>query len=63
MIDGTTAMQMIVPRQKELEDLEVTEQCKTEIQAILDKYGCRLEVAMFTKLTGNTPQIAIVRNR
>ncbi len=58
-----SAMQMAVARQRELENLTITEQCKTEIEVILDKYSCRIEVSMIIKPDGNIPQIAIARNR
>ena len=51
----------MLERQKQLEILEITEQCKIEIQQILDKYSCRIEVSMTIKAAGNIPQIAIVR--
>lgn len=51
----------MLARQKQLEILEITEQCKAEIQAILDKYGCRLEVTVLVKADGNEPQVIIRR--
>jgi hypothetical protein len=51
-----TISEQIILRQKQA---EITEQCKAEIQAILDKYGCRLEVAMLVKMDGNEPQVII----
>ncbi len=52
----------MLARQKQLEILKITEQCKAEIQAILDKYNCRLEMAMLTKESGNEPQVIIRKN-
>jgi hypothetical protein len=45
------------------QELKITEQCKAEIQAILDKYSCHISVSTIIKPAGNIPQIAIVRNR
>ena len=41
---------------------EIVEQCKIEVQAILDKYGCRMETSILVKASGNIPQVAIVKN-
>ena len=41
---------------------EAVEKCKAEIQEILDKYKCRLEVSMIIKGDGNTPQVIIVKD-
>ncbi len=47
---------------KAIEAQEIVEKCKVEIQEILDRHGCRLEVSMIVKGTGNTPQVIIVKD-
>jgi hypothetical protein len=42
------------------EKQKIQDQCKAEIQAVLDKYNCRLDLSMITREDGNYPQIAIV---
>lgn len=41
---------------------EMVEKCKAEIQEVLEKYGCRLEVSMIVKGSGNTPQVIIAKD-
>ena len=45
-----------------LKDQQIVEQCKLEVQAILDKYKCRMEASVLVKASGNIPQVAIVKN-
>lgn len=51
--------EIIATQAKEVK--EVVEKCKMEIQEILDKYECRLEVAMVITSSGNSPQVIIAR--
>lgn len=41
---------------------EIVERCRIEIQEILDKHKCRIEVLMIVKGSGNTPQVIIVKD-
>lgn len=40
---------------------EIAERCRIEIQEILDKYECRMEISMVVRGSGNTPQVVIMR--
>lgn len=43
------------------ETQEIVERCRIEMQEILDKYECRMEISMVVKGSGNTPQVVIMR--
>jgi hypothetical protein len=45
----------------EKENQEIIEKCTAEIQEILNKYDCQLDVSVIIKATGNVPQVAIIR--
>ena len=45
----------------EKETQEIVEKCRVEMQEILDKYECRMEISMVVKGSGNTPQVVIMR--